>query len=69
MALSLTEQLEAVETAIASAEKAQSIGSEGRTLTRANLETLYRRRDTLQARIDRQSNRGRGSLVRVRRDV
>jgi hypothetical protein len=63
----LAEQLEAVETAIANAEKAQAFSSEGRSVTRANLDTLYKRRDVLQNRIDRQNNRGRGSLVRAKR--
>lgn len=53
MALSLDQQLAAVETAIANAEAAQSYGLHGRMKTNASLAVLYKRRDELQDRIDR----------------
>lgn len=56
MALSLSEQLANVETAIAKAENAQGYGVGSRHVNYASLEALYRRRDQLQDRIDRDSN-------------
>ena len=48
----LAEQLTSVQTAIAAIESGvQSIGQDGRTLTYANLETLYKREKELKAEI------------------
>lgn len=49
---SITTQLAAVDVAIAAAETAQSAGSDGTSLTRASLDVLYKRRDTLQQRLE-----------------
>lgn len=46
-------RLASVTTAIAAAEKAQSYTGNGRSKTMANLETLYKRQDTLQQLVDR----------------
>lgn len=64
----LAEQLEQIDAAIAKALEAQSIGSEGRTLTRASLATLYAQRDKIEARLARQNSRGRGGLIGQRRE-
>jgi hypothetical protein len=48
----LTAQLAAVDTAIAAAETAQVVGSDGTNLTRATLATLYARRDVIQRRLE-----------------
>lgn len=55
MALSvstLTAQLTAIDAAIALAETAQSVGSDGTNISRATLDTLYKRRDVVQARLE-----------------
>lgn len=49
---SLTTQLAAIDTAIAAAETAQAVGSDGTNLTRATLATLYARRDVVQRRLE-----------------
>ena len=64
----LAEQLESVDAAIVKAEAMQSGSSDGRSWARADLVTLYERRDRLQRDLNIQNNRGRGSLVRVRRE-
>ena len=64
----LAEQLARVEAAIAKAEQAQSVSSDAHSVTRASLATLYARQDVLQCRLNRQNNRGRGSLVADRRE-
>jgi hypothetical protein len=48
----LTAQLTAIDTAIAAAETAQAVGSDGTNLTRATLATLYSRRDIVQRRLE-----------------
>jgi hypothetical protein len=48
-------RLASVTAAIAAAEKAQSYSGNGRSKTMANLETLYKRQDTLQQLVDRLS--------------
>lgn len=60
MAATLAQRLASVESAIEAIEGgAQSISFQGRTYTRANLETLYRERDRVEKRIDRQSTQSR----------
>jgi hypothetical protein len=49
---SLTSQLANIDTAIAAAETAQAVGSDGTNLTRATLATLYNRRDVIQRRLE-----------------
>jgi multidrug resistance efflux pump len=46
-------KIDAVDAAITAAETAQSAGSRGTSISRANLATLYKRRDDLQAMLDR----------------
>jgi hypothetical protein len=48
----LTAQLASIDTAIAAAEAAQAVGSDGTSLTRANLGELYKRRDIVQRRLE-----------------
>jgi hypothetical protein len=48
----LTAQLASIDTAIAAAETAQAVGSDGTSLTRAQLDTLYKRRDVVQRRLE-----------------
>lgn len=48
----LTTQLTAIDAAIALAETAQAVGSDGTNLTRATLATLYARRDVIQRRLE-----------------
>lgn len=48
----LQTQLASIDTAIAAAEAAQSVGNYGTNITRANLATLYARRDTIQRRLE-----------------
>ena len=48
----LTAQLAAIDTAIAAAEAAQAVGSDGTNLTRANLDVLYKRKDVIQRRLE-----------------
>lgn len=49
---SLTTQLTNIDLAITAAETAQSVGSDGTSLTRATLATLYARRDVIVARLE-----------------
>lgn len=65
MALSLQEQLDNVEAAIARAENAQEYAVGARRTRYAELNTLYRRRDDLQDRIDRESSGGIFRIVQV----
>lgn len=59
-----TEQLEEVQAAISKIEtKGQSHSAEGRSMTRADLDALYRREQHLRAMVDRE-NRG-GISVRA----
>jgi len=46
------EQLDAVQTAITAVETSQSYEMDGRKLTRADLETLYRREESLISKIE-----------------
>lgn len=56
MADTLAQKLARVQTAIAAIESgAQSISVEGRTYTRANLQTLYDREDQLELKIAREA--------------
>lgn len=55
MALSLDQQLANIEAAIEKAENAQDYGVGARRVTYAELQTLYKRRDQIQDRIDRAS--------------
>ncbi len=48
----LTTQLTAIDTAIAAAETAQAVGSDGTSISRAQLSTLYARRDVIQRRLE-----------------
>ncbi len=48
----LTAQLVAIDAAIALAQTAQAVGSDGTNLTRATLATLYGRRDAVQRRLE-----------------
>ncbi len=48
----LTTQLAAIDTAIAAAETAQAAGSDGTSISRASLDTLYKRRDVVQRRLE-----------------
>lgn len=48
----LTTQLANIDTAIAKAELAQSMGSDGTNLTNAALDILYKRRDIIQRRLE-----------------
>ncbi len=48
----LTAQLTAIDVAIAAAEIAQAVGSDGTSLSRAQLSTLYARRDVIQRRLE-----------------
>lgn len=48
----LTTQLTAIDAAIAKAETAQSVNSDGTSISRAALETLYNRRDLIQRRLE-----------------
>jgi phage-related minor tail protein len=60
------EQLESVQAAIADIEtKGQTVDVNGRTLTRADLRTLYQREAQLRRLVDRESRGG----IRVRRGV
>ena len=52
MAKTLGQQLDAVQTAITAVETSQSYELEGRKLTRADLSTLYKREDSLIAKIE-----------------
>ena len=57
MADTLAQKLARVQTAIAQIEEhGQSITEEGQTLTRADLNTLYRREERLEQKIERQSS-------------
>ena len=57
MAMTLAQQLEAVETAITRAETAQSSSyGDGRQRVNPNLAVLYDRRDALERRIRRESD-------------
>jgi len=49
---SLTTQLANIDVAIAKAELAQSVGSDGTNLTNAALDVLYKRRDIIQRRYE-----------------
>ena len=61
MALKTTlEQLEAVQTAIAEAEEAQSMSMGGSTHIKANLDVLYKREGELRQRYQLESNQGYG---------
>lgn len=54
MATTLAQQLESVQAAIAAIESgAQAASSEGESLTRANLDSLYKREERLLIKIDR----------------
>lgn len=55
MPKTLDEQLAAVEAAIERAENAQQYAIGGRQTTYAALDSLYKRRDQLQVRINRQN--------------
>ena len=48
----LTTQLASIDTAIAKAELAQSMGSDGTNLQNAALDELYKRRDIIQRRLE-----------------
>jgi hypothetical protein len=48
----LTTQLAAIDAAIAAAETAQAVGSDGTSISRAQLSTLYARRDVVQRRLE-----------------
>ncbi len=62
-----TEQLEAVQTAIAKIEAgAQSYSVEGNAFTRADLATLYKRETEIRALVARE---GRGGGIRMRQGV
>lgn len=52
MAQTLGQQLDAVQTAITAVQTSQSYEMDGRKLTRADLETLYRREDSLISKIE-----------------
>jgi len=52
------EQLEAVQTAIAEAEEAQSMSSGGQSHVKANLDVLYKRETDLLARYKLESGTG-----------
>lgn len=56
----LQTQLTAIDTAIAAAETAQAVGSDGTNLTRATLATLYARRDVIQRRLETAQARAAG---------
>lgn len=49
---SLTAQLAAIDAAIVKAETAQSVNSDGTSISRATLDTLYKRRDLIARRLD-----------------
>lgn len=49
---SLTTQLASIDVAIAKAEAAQSMGSDGTNLQNAALDVLYKRRDVIQRRLE-----------------
>ena len=51
----LTSQLAAIDVAIAKAELAQSVGSDGTNLTNVQLDVLYKRRDVVQRRLEQAS--------------
>jgi hypothetical protein len=53
-----TEQLEAVQTAIEKVLAGQSYSIGGRTLTRADLDSLTKREQYLRAMVDRENNGG-----------
>ncbi len=48
----LTARLVAIDAAIALAETAQSVGSDGTNIQRATLDTLYKRRDQVQRQLE-----------------
>lgn len=48
----LTTQLAAIDAAILKAETAQSVGSDGTSVSRASLDVLYKRRDVIQRRLE-----------------
>ena len=48
----LQTQLTAIDAAITAAETAQAVGSDGTSISRANLATLYARRDVIQRRLE-----------------
>lgn len=48
----LQTQLTNIDVAIAAAEAAQSVGNYGTNITRANLASLYARRDVIQRRLE-----------------
>jgi len=60
-----TEQLEAVQTAIEKVEAGQSVSWGGKSLTRADLGTLYRREDQLLRRYRRERGTGGPALLRM----
>jgi septal ring factor EnvC (AmiA/AmiB activator) len=60
----LQQQIASVDAAIAKAERAQAITTDGVSISRANLDSLYRRRDQLQSRLSRKQN-GRFARTRV----
>lgn len=63
--LTVTEQLENVQAAIAAIEDgAQSYSIRDRSYTRADLKTLYEREDRLLARYEREANNRSGARVR-----
>jgi len=63
MATTLAEQLASVQAAIAAIESgAQSTTNDGRTLTRADLGTLYNREKELLNKVDR-ADRGRTTVA------
>lgn len=64
-AASIQTALDNVDAAIARAEEAQSTSDDGTSLTNANLQVLYTRRDTLQAQLDKAN----GAVRRFTRGV
>lgn len=48
----LQTQLTAIDAAIAAAETAQAVGSDGTSISRASLDVLYKRRDVIQHRLE-----------------
>jgi hypothetical protein len=62
MARTAQEQLDDIDTLIEEIETSgQSVSQDGSTLTRANLETLYKRRDLLEMRVNRAAAKTSGS--------
>lgn len=64
---SLAEQLAEVETAITAALSAQSYGVGSRRVERADISALFKRRDELQDRINRESSGGVFRIIQLER--